>query len=213
MHRGSSGVGITQEVSTGRAGEGGSMCHVKDFEQLTAMEGLKSWGCQRWLGNHAWHEKGTLSVGRRHSWPHHGDWEGVIRKEEMQAKKHQVERRHCQHALACTREMSSGMLEQDSLVTHWGLLPFPKWFLGKVGIESAEVRRKKVGHILRNFERVRALAREGSRNNPALAGLRALKILSFFETETGCVHVCMRACVWQGRGSWCRQGKVHRERS
>ena len=67
MHRGSSGVGITQEVSTGRAGEGGSTCHVKDFEQLTAMEGLKSWGCQRWLGNHAWHEKGTLSVGRRHS--------------------------------------------------------------------------------------------------------------------------------------------------
>lgn len=67
--------------------------------------------------------------------------------------------------------------------------------MGKVGIESAEVRRKKVGHILRNFERVRALAREGSRYNPALAGLRALKILSFFETETGCVHVCMRACV------------------
>ena len=47
MHRGSSGVGITQEVSTGRAGEGGSTCHVKDFEQLTAMEGLKPWGCQR----------------------------------------------------------------------------------------------------------------------------------------------------------------------
>ena len=109
--------------------------------------------------------------------------------------------------------MSSGMLEQDSLVTHWGLLAFPKWFWGKVGIESAEVRRKKVGHILRNFERVRALAREGSRNNPALAGLGALKILSFFEMERGCVHVCMRACVWQDRGSWCRQGKVHRERT
>lgn len=109
--------------------------------------------------------------------------------------------------------MSSGMLEQDSLVTHWGLLPFPKWFLGKVGIESAEVRRKKVGHILRNFERVRALAREGSRNNAALAGLGALKILSFSEMERGCVHVCMRACVCQGRDRWCRQGKVHRERS
>lgn len=62
-----------------------------------------------------------------------------------------------------------------------------------------------MGHILRNFERVRALAREGSLGiNPALAGLGALKILSFFETGRGCVHVCMR--VWD-RGSWCRQGK------
>lgn len=52
-----------QEASTGRAGEGGSARHVKDFEQLTAMEGLKPWDCQRWLGNHAWHEKGTFSVG------------------------------------------------------------------------------------------------------------------------------------------------------
>lgn len=85
--------------------------------------------------------------------------------------------------------------------------------MGKVGIESAEVRRKKVDHILRNFERVRALARERSRNDSALAGLGALKILSFFEMERGCVHVCTRACVCQGRDRWCRQGKVHRERS
>lgn len=56
-----------QEVSSGRPGEAGSMYHVKDFEQLTAMEDLKPWDCQRWLGNHAWHETGTLSVGRRPS--------------------------------------------------------------------------------------------------------------------------------------------------
>ena len=61
------------------------------------------------------------------------------------------------------------------------------------------MRRKKVGHILRNFERVRALAREGSRNNPALAGLRALKILSLRQRQgvymCACVHVCDRAEV------------------
>ena len=67
MHRRSNGVGIMKEVSSGRPGEGGSMCHVKDFEQLTAMEGLKPRECQRWLGNHAWHETGTLSVGRKPS--------------------------------------------------------------------------------------------------------------------------------------------------
>lgn len=27
---------------------------------LKAMEGLKPWACQRWLGNHTWHEKGIL---------------------------------------------------------------------------------------------------------------------------------------------------------